>query len=389
MSPVSRGRDADAYLTTMRSLAIGSLSIRGFRNIAKVDVELGPHFNVVYGDNGQGKTNLLEAVYVLATSRSFRTAKLPDLVQVGVDTASLRATVDEAGESREQTLGLRRGLRAARIDGKRTPTLAEYALRTPVVVFHAASIDLSSGAGAERRKLLDRVALYLSPASLAELDSYTKAMRARQRVLETRGESAVDLDGWEALMVQHGTATAAARRGAAARLAPSVCSAFDRIGPPGVPLSIEYVGGAPADPGEFLLELRRRRTQDRSRKSATIGPHRDDLKVTLGALPTRGMASQGQHRAVVLALDLAEIEVVTAARGVRPVLLLDDVSSELDRARTAALLDALRDQQGQVILTTTRPELLDGEPRIDDAALGLGAPDQALFEVHRGEIRRR
>jgi|HubBroStandDraft_1064217.scaffolds.fasta_scaffold50665_2 DNA replication and repair protein RecF len=373
----------------MRSLAIGSLSIRGFRNIAKVDVELGPHFNVVYGDNGQGKTNLLEAVYVLATSRSFRTAKLPDLVQVGVDTASLRATVDEAGESREQTLGLRRGLRAARIDGKRTPTLAEYALRTPVVVFHAASIDLSSGAGAERRKLLDRVALYLSPASLAELDSYTKAMRARQRVLETRGESAVDLDGWEALMVQHGTATAAARRGAAARLAPSVCSAFDRIGPPGVPLSIEYVGGAPADPGEFLLELRRRRTQDRSRKSATIGPHRDDLKVTLGALPTRGMASQGQHRAVVLALDLAEIEVVTAARGVRPVLLLDDVSSELDRARTAALLDALRDQQGQVILTTTRPELLDGEPRIDDAALGLGAPDQALFEVHRGEIRRR
>jgi len=223
----------------MRSLAIGSLSIRGFRNIAKVDVELGPHFNVVYGDNGQGKTNLLEAVYVLATSRSFRTAKLPDLVQVGVDTASLRATVDEAGESREQTLGLRRGLRAARIDGKRTPTLAEYALRTPVVVFHAASIDLSSGAGAERRKLLDRVALYLSPASLAELDSYTKAMRARQRVLETRGESAVDLDGWEALMVQHGTATAAARRGAAARLAPSVCSAFDRIGPPGVPLSIE------------------------------------------------------------------------------------------------------------------------------------------------------
>jgi DNA replication and repair protein RecF len=372
----------------MRSLAIGSLSISGFRNLARVDVELGPRFNVVYGDNGQGKTNLLEAVYVLATSRSFRTAKLPELVMAGGDTASLRATVVEDGDAREQTMGLRHGLRAARIDGHRPPTLAEYALRTPVVVFHSGSVALSSGSGAERRKLLDRIALYTAPTSLAELDRYTKALRARQKVLETRGELAADLDGWEDLMVRHGTAMAAARRGAVARLEPAVAAAFERIGPQGVPLSLAFVGGAPENPSAFRDELRRRRTQDRARKSATIGPHRDDLRVSLGDLPMRGMASQGQHRSVVLALDLAEIEVVTQARGVRPVLLLDDVSSELDRARTAALLVALRDQRGQVVLTTTRPELFVGVSTPDADGHLLGAPDQVLLEVQRGEIRR-
>jgi DNA replication and repair protein RecF len=372
----------------MRSLAIGSLSIRGFRNLAKVDIDLGPRFNVVYGENGQGKTNLLEAVYVVATSRSFRTSKLADLVLAGGETASLRASVLESGEGREQSLGLRPGLRAARVDGKRPPTLADYALRTPVVVFHPGSLALSTGAGAERRKLLDRIALYRAPSSLAEADSYTKAMRARQRVLDTRGEGAADLDGWEALMARHGTAMAEARRAAAMRLAPSVTAAFSRIGPPDLPLSLSFVGGAPEDPSDFLADLRRRRRQDRARKSATVGPHRDDLRLTLGALPMRGVASQGQHRAVVLALELAEIDVVTEARAVRPVLLLDDVSSELDRARTAALLDALRDQHGQVLITTTRPELLDGSADPAGAGRGWIAHDRVRFEVRQGEIRR-
>jgi len=372
----------------MRSLAVQSLSIRGFRNLERVDVEPGPHFNVVYGDNGQGKTNLLEAVYVLATSRSFRTARLPELVIAGGETASLRAVVVEEHEAREQTIGLRRGLRAVRIDGKRPPTLAEYALRTPVVVFHAGALALSSGAGAERRKLLDRISLYTSPVTLAEAESYAKAVRARQRVLDTRGENAADLDGWEELMVRHGTAMSLARRRTALRLAPFVHAAFSRIGPPGVALTLLFKGGAPEDPSAFREELRRRRAQDRARRAATVGPHRDDLLVSLGGMPMRGIASQGQHRAAVLALELAEIEIVTEARGVGPVLLLDDVSSELDRERTAALLQALREQRGQVFLTTTRPELLDTEVVHGAAGKRLGATGQVRFEVRSGHILR-
>jgi DNA replication and repair protein RecF len=370
----------------MRSLAIRSLSIRCFRNLARVDVELGPKFNVVSGDNGQGKTNLLEAVYVLATSRSFRTSRLPDLVRAGDDTASLRGTVVEDDETREQSIGLRRGLRAARVDGKRPPSLADYALRTPVVVFHSGSMALSSGAGAERRKLLDRVALYVAPSSLADLDHYANALRARQRVLETRGEGAADLDGWEELVVRHGMAMASARRAAAALLSPAVVAAFRRIGSPGLDVELTFVGGAPTEAESFRAELRRRRAQDRARRAATIGPHRDDLRVVLGGFPMRGIASQGQHRAVVLAMELAEISVVTEVRGVRPVLLLDDVSSELDRDRTAALLGALGEQEGQVVLTTTRPEIVDVASRSWLSAGGATAPETVRFAVRGGEI---
>ncbi len=363
----------------MRSLAISSLSIRDFRNLVRVDIELGPRFNVLFGDNGQGKTNLLEAVYVLATSRSFRTARIEELVGSGAETASVRGLVVETGEPREQSVGLRRGLRATRIDGKRPLSLAAYALRTPIVVFHPGALALSAGGGVERRRLLDRIALYASPASLANAVSYGRAARARQRVLEKRGYDAGDLDGWEELMVRHGQALSSARAEAAQRLIPAARRAFARIGPSGIDLRASYQPGAPQDAEAFRCALTKNRSRDAARGSATVGPHRDDLALSLGDKSVRTMASQGQHRAVVLSLELGEIDVVTEARGVRPVLLLDDVSSELDRDRTAALLDALREELGQVFLTTTRPEL------IESAELS-GVDSRRSFRVVEGTI---
>ncbi|HEX3345406.1 MAG TPA: DNA replication and repair protein RecF [Polyangiaceae bacterium] len=343
----------------MVPLAIESLSVRAFRNLSRVDLELGPRFNVLSGDNGQGKTNLLESVYVLATSRSFRTAKLAELVEAGSETASVRGVLREADTEREQTVGVRAGMRAARVDGKRPATLADYAVRTPTVVFHPGVVALSAGSGADRRKLLDRVALYLQPGSLAESGAYVRALRARQRVLESRGVDAADLDDWEALVVRHGTAMRAARHDAAARLGPAAERAFASIGPSGLALRVSYAPNVAGDAEELRRLLATNRARDRARGAATSGPHRDELALELGGRPMRGMASQGQHRAAVLALELAEIEVVGEARGVRPLLLLDDVSSELDRARTAALFAALSSQRGQVLLTTTRPELIE------------------------------
>jgi DNA replication and repair protein RecF len=275
-------------------------------------------------------------------------------------------------------VGLQSGVRAARIDGKRPATLAAYAMRTPAVVFHPGALTLSAGAGAERRRLLDRVALYRSPASLADADSYGRALRARQRVLEERGDQATDLDGWEELVVKHGVAVSLAREEAAAVLVPAAKAAFARIGAPGVTLELRYNRGSPSDADTFRAELARRRRRDRARRAATIGPHRDDLTIDLAGRPARGMASQGQHRAIVLALKLAEIEVVAEARGVRPMLLLDDVSSELDRARTASLFASLRQEESQVLLTTTRPEL------IDTGELGVG--ERRDFRVVGGQI---
>jgi DNA replication and repair protein RecF len=246
-----------------------------------------------------------------------------------------------------------------RIDEKRPANLAAYALRTPTVVFYPGALALTAGGGAERRKLLDRIALYQSAATLGDTESYAKAMRARQRVLESRGEQARDLDGWEELAVRHGVAVSNARTAAADALIPAAQRAFARIGHPDMRLDALYERSAPRTADTFRSELASRRSRDRARRSATIGPHRDDLSLSLDGRAMRATASQGQHRAAVLALKLAEIEVIESTRGVRPVLLLDDVSSELDRERTSALFTALRDERSQVLLTTTRPKLID------------------------------
>jgi DNA replication and repair protein RecF len=364
----------------LHSLAVETLSVRGLRNLASVDLELGRRFNVLAGDNGQGKTNLLEAVYLLATSRSFRTAKLSELVGAPAEIATIRAQVRENGDVRVQSVGLRSGLRSVRVDGKRPVTLASYAVRTPVVVFHPGVLSLTLGSGAERRKLLDRVALYLSASSLADVEGYARALRSRQRVLELRGENAADLSEWEELLTRHGLAVSQARSIAADRLGPQAMHAYGQIGAADVRLTVNYQRSAPPDADTFRAMLAQSRRDDRMRGSARIGPHRDDLVLILGDRPVRGIASQGQHRAVVLALELAEMQVVAEARGVCPILLLDDVSSELDRTRTAALFSVLReDGRGQVIVTTTRPELVD----IGSAY----SEDRRDFTVVGGQVR--
>ena len=343
----------------MRPLHVAHLQVRAFRNLAAVDLEPGERFNVVSGDNGQGKTNLLESLYVAATSKSFRTSKMNELVGFGADLASVRATVADDFESRVQSVGLKPGARLVRIDDKRPASLAAYAVRTPIVVFHPGEMTLSMGASGERRRLLDRTSLFIAPQSMADLDAYTRAMKERQRALETRGASASDLSTWETLVVRHGLLVMGHRARAAELVSERAILAFSRIAAPELVLTAGYAASAPSDEAAFREALESRRTSDMHRGSAGIGPHRDDLSLAIDGHPVRGVASQGQHRAVTLALKSAEIEVVGQVRGVRPILLLDDVSSELDRVRTAALFSFLREQRGQVFLTTTRPELID------------------------------
>jgi len=351
--------------------------VRSFRNLTALDVELGERFNVVSGDNGQGKTNLLEALYVAATSKSFRTAKMNELVGFGAELASVRASVREDVETRVQSVGLRPGARLVRIDDKRPPSLAAYAVRTPVVVFHPGEISLSMGSSSERRRLLDRTALYLAPQSMSDLEAYGHAIKARQRTLEARGAGASDLGDWEQLAVKHGLAVMGHRARAAELVGAKAVQAFARIAAPDLALTVAYAPSAPPEEGAFLDALASRRLSDLRRGSAGVGPHRDELALAIDGHAVRGVASQGQHRAVTLSLKSAEIEVVGEARGARPILLLDDVSSELDRARTAALFAFLREQRGQVFLTTTRPELID---------TGDDASARRDFVIRRGAL---
>ncbi len=331
--------------------------VRSFRNIDSLELEPAPRLNVIAGDNGQGKTSLLEALYFVATSRSFRADRLRELVREGAEHGSVRAFIDEAGLRREQraTAGLRS--RSLLIDGKRPPLLAAYATRTPVVVFHPGDLELASGAAAVRRTLLDRVALFLEPASGDDRLRYTRALRERQRTLDDRGTRAPELDAFESVMAEHGARFARARAHAAGAISDALSPAFARMAAPELELGIRYLPGGTEDPGLFQSELAGRRAQDLRRRKATFGPQRDELELLVDGRSARHHASQGQQRILALALKIAELDCVRRARGAHPVLLLDDVSSELDPTRTGAVYAFLRDTRSQVFVTTTRPEL--------------------------------
>ena len=339
-------------------MKISAVATRNIRNLRALDLEPGPKLNVLSGDNGQGKTNFIEAIYLAATSRSFRTPNLKDVLAKGATEGSVRIAVDDY----TQTIGIKSGMRQLRIGEKKPESIVEYAAKTPVVAFSPSELALSMGPGKERRKLLDRIALYTSPAAAEQSMRYARALKNRQRALEGRGAKASDLDTWEELVVRHGLETMKSRRDSSARIAEHARAVFAEIGASGMAFDAVYVPSAPEDPNAYASLLRATREVDAKRKSASTGPHRDDLVVTLDRNPVRGYASQGQHRAIVLALKASELAIVAESRKVRPILLLDDVSSELDRDRALALMGFLDKQEGQVFVTTTRPELIETAP---------------------------
>jgi DNA replication and repair protein RecF len=363
---------------TVSSLHLQQLAIRRVRNIDSLELEPSPRLNVIVGDNGHGKTSVLEAIYLVATTKSFRAEKLATLIKEGTESASVAARIDEGGARREQRFQLGERSRVARLDGKPPQTLAAYAVRTPVVAFAPADLELVSGAASGRRRLLERVALFVDAPGADARVRYERAMRSRQRVLTERGPAARDLDPFEAVMATEGARHALARRRAAERVVAELGQSFDRLAAQGTPVVARYAPGGSEDDAEFRRKLEQGRERDARRGSASFGPHRDELELTLLGRPARTHASQGQQRLLALALKLAELECIREARGADPVLLLDDVSSELDPDRTRAVYDLVLGNRGQVFVTTTRLDLFP---------TGAFAPaERADFRLVRGAV---
>jgi DNA replication and repair protein RecF len=360
------------------SLSIRRLQIFGFRNIRELDLELSPRVNVFSGDNGQGKTSVLEALYFLSTSRSFRTEKIREVCRDGSESTRVLGIFDEAGIERHQRAVVAAGRRSVFIEDKRAQRLAEYAVRTPVIVFHPGNLSLVSGGAAGRRTMLDRIALFEDPASAAARADYQRALRERQHVLERTPNQTSTLEVFEQLIAKHGAMLQAARAKACQSLTAALEPAFDQMAPTRTRLGVEFRPGGTDDQSRFLAELRQRRERDRHRKAATFGPHRDDVELFLDARAARHHGSQGQQRILTLALKASELECVKRACQTQPILLLDDVSSELDPTRTGAVYDFVQHTESQVLVTTTRPELFHTS--------GLQAQERADFELTDGGL---
>jgi DNA replication and repair protein RecF len=362
--------------------AIRRLALDGVRNLVSATLELEPGINLIVGDNGQGKTSLLEAIYIACTTKSFRTARLREVTAHARDAFSVRATVSIGHptlgpmERDHRVIFGARGLRAT-IDENAAASLAQYAVSAPVVVFHAEELTLSHGPAQARRRLLDRVALYKSPLGAVSAGRYAKALKARQELLR-RGGSVAELDAYEALLAKFGAELTRARRDASEALSEPTLRAFQAIAAPELVLSVAYRAGGSEDEAEALRELASRRDRDARSSAASFGPHRDDLLLSLDGHAVDRVASQGQHRAITLALKTAESATIHETTGLWPIQLLDDVSSELDPARTEALFSSLREARGQVFITSTRGDLLRG---------ALGAAKAKQFQVVGGMVQ--
>lgn len=331
----------------MRVLALEAAS---FRNLERVLLEPHPRFNVLYGDNGQGKTNLLEAVYLLGTLRSFRAAKTEELVRFGEPKARVRARVTKLGVDRMLEVELAPGQKTARVDGKGARA-SSYFGGFNVVLFAPEDLQLPRGARALRRRFLDRAIWNAHPAYLEAVQTYERVLRSRNALLREGGPEDL-LEVYDQQLVQAAAPLQTRRRQMTEALRPRVIEAFEHV-TGGLPLELAYE--TKVDVAELGARLVAERGRDRARGATSSGPHTDDLALVLDGKPAAAFASQGQARALVLALKIAEIRHLTETIGDAPVLLLDDVSSELDPTRNAQLFSFLDGIACQAFITTTHP----------------------------------
>ncbi len=339
-------------------MKIHALEAADFRNLEQILVEPHPRFNVFHGDNAQGKTNLLEAVYLLGTLRSFRAAKTEELVRFGADKGRVRARVEKLGTARLLEVTVQPGHKTARVDGK-AARAAQYFGGFNVVLFAPEDLRLPKGPPSGRRRFLDRAIFNAHPSYLAEAQTYERVLRSRNAVLRDRAQLEL-LEVYDAQLAQAAVPLVLKRRAFVAELSPFVKRAFERVTQTGLTLEISYDSSlTTAAAGDLSAELAARLVQDRRRDSArgatSSGPHVDELRLILDGRAAAAFASQGQLRAMVLALKIAEIEYLAERLGDSPVLLLDDVSSELDPTRNEQLFAFLQTVSCQAFITTTRP----------------------------------
>ena len=354
-------------------MRIAALQVEGARNLARVQLEPGPRFNVFYGDNGQGKTNLIETVYVLATLRSFRTARLAELVAIGGSRAALAARVVRQDTERRYDVVIEPPRRQVLLDGKPVRPLARYFGGWNVVLFAPEDLLVARGAPAERRRFLDRTVFARQPSYLGVAQDFDKVLRSRNAVLRALGDgdrrAAAMLPVYDDQLAPLAVAVATARRSLVAELLPRFTAGFEAITRTGLTVDARLETApelAAADLAAYRAALLRDQARDVARGSTTTGPHRDDLGFVLAGQPASQYASQGQLRALVLAWKIAELELLREVHGEAPVLLLDDVSSELDDARNLHLFEYLTTHEHQCFITTTHPRhVILGRDRVD------------------------
>lgn len=362
------------------------LVVERFRNLEPLQLEVDAPFVVLHGPNAQGKTNALEAIHLLATLKPLRGRRVRDLVRWGEKEASLAGWVAHGGIVRHYRVDLGPEGRVAKLDGKRPDDLSDYFAGVRAITFTPADERVVSGSPGHRRDWLDRAVFTAQPAHLGRVRAFRRVLDQKSALLRKGRVDPAYLAVLDDQLAQLGAELVERRVAMLAELAPHVMALHERIAGSSVPLALTYQTVAK---GTTLAEragaLRERLAEvsgrERERGTTLAGPQLDDVKVMLDEHAARTFGSRGQVRSLVLSLKLAEL-VAARARGDVPLFLVDDVSSELDRARTGRLVELLADLGAQVFVTTTAPEHLATLP--PDDTLHLSVADGLISATSSG-----
>jgi len=346
---------------------IQNLELAGFRNYEFAHVSFSPRMNVLFGQNAQGKTNLIEALYLLCLGRSFRLAKNQDLLNNEAPFFTLRADVIKDNEIEKAVFikYIRDGKKEININRKRLQGYSKIFGHFPVVIMAPDEFKITTSGPSERRRFLNILLSQVSLSYLSDLQEYARILKQRNRILHDiragkRVEKAV-ITPWTENLVNVGKRIILFRNSFIAHFSPSLASIYRNLTKQQDDLQIEIKNSVTFTTDDeieqaFSEKLKRQERQETILGSTLVGPHRDDLLFTINNMELRKYGSRGEHKSVLLSLKIAEFKYLQKAVQETPLLLLDDCYSELDHAREENVLKSI-DGLGQVILTTPKQNL--------------------------------
>lgn len=354
-----------------------SIELQHYRNYDALSLETGHMVNVFIGPNAQGKTNLLEAIFVLALSKSHRTSKDKELIGWGHSSARVAGEAERRyGDANLEIVFTEQGKRA-KVNGLEQRRLSEFIGTLNVVMFAPEDLEIVKGSPGVRRRFLDMEIGQIHPGYLHAMQQYAKVLMQRNRYLKTAGPGVKHelLDIWDEQLASYGVKMMKNRKNFITKLERWAASIHAGITGGSETLTVEYrpsltVEGTEDDAvliNRFMLKLSEMREQELRRGVTLVGPHRDDLVFRINGMEAQVYGSQGQQRTTALSLKLAEIELIREEIGEYPVLLLDDVLSELDRSRQTMLIETFQ-RKVQTFITTTGLESVDMS-KLHDACL--------------------
>ncbi len=334
-------------------MIIQSIELSHFRNYDNLKMELDPGITILYGDNAQGKTNLLEAIYISGTSKSHKGSKDREIIQMGYQEAHIRTNLKkENGEHRIDLHMKKNASKGIAIDGVPIRRAADLFGMAHLVFFSPEDLSIIKNGPSERRRFLDMELCQMNSFYLRELIKYNRILNQRNSLLREisfRPDLKDTLEVWDEQLVSSGKIIIAERRKFLEKLKVLVGDTYGEISGKREMLQTAYTPDVEEE--EFERKLKENREKDIKYALTSVGPHRDDLLFSVKDMDLRKFGSQGQQRTAALSLKLAEIQMVKETIGEMPILLLDDVLSELDSKRQNLLLGRI--EKIQTVITCT------------------------------------